>query len=73
VAALAKRIEFAITRPDQSDLIAMRGRRHVIERFGMERMVAAVEGLYDEAVGNSLRSMMQSNWSGGKLNEKRER
>jgi glycosyltransferase involved in cell wall biosynthesis len=73
VAALARKVEFAIARPDQSDLIAMRGRRFIIERFGMERMVSAVEGLYDETVGNSLRLMRQGNWSGGKLNEKRER
>jgi hypothetical protein len=28
----------------------MRGRRFIIERFGMERMVAAVERLYDEII-----------------------
>ena len=49
-ATMAKRIEFALAHADQSDLIAMRGRRFVIERFGMERMVAAVERLYDEII-----------------------
>ena len=52
-AALARRIEFALSHDDQSDLIATRGRRFVIERFGMERMVAAVERLYDEVISGS--------------------
>jgi glycosyltransferase involved in cell wall biosynthesis len=45
--ALAERIEYALS---HAGLIAMRGRRFVIERFGMERMVAAVERLYDEII-----------------------
>jgi glycosyltransferase involved in cell wall biosynthesis len=52
-AMMAKRIEFALTHADQSDLMAMRGRRFVIERFGMERMVAAVEKLYGEIIAGS--------------------
>ncbi len=51
--ALAEAIDFALSHAEQSDLIAMRGRRFVIERFGMERMVAAVESLYDEIIGGS--------------------
>ncbi len=51
--ALARRIEFALSQSERSDLIAMAGRRFVIERYGMERMVAAVEGLYDEVIGRS--------------------
>lgn len=50
---LSERIEFALTQTDQCDLIAMRGRRFVIERFGMERMVASVERLYDEVIAGS--------------------
>lgn len=50
---MADRIEFALAHADQSDLMAMRGRRFVIERFGMERMVAAVERLYDEIIAVS--------------------
>lgn len=51
--AMARRIEFALSHGDQSDLIAMRGRRFIIEGFGMERMVAAVERLYDEVIADS--------------------
>lgn len=49
--ALSERIGFALRRTDQCNLIAARGRRLIIERFGMERMVAAVEKLYDEVIG----------------------
>jgi glycosyltransferase involved in cell wall biosynthesis len=48
--ALAERIEYALSQVDQAGLIAMRGRQFIIERFGMERMVAAVERLYDEII-----------------------
>ncbi len=48
--AMAERIEYALTHAAPTALIAMRGRRFVIERFGMERMVAAVERLYDEMI-----------------------
>ncbi|MGE0126885.1 MAG: glycosyltransferase [Blastocatellales bacterium] len=51
--ALSERIEFALSQTDQCDLIAMRGRRFIIERFGMERMVASVERLYDELIADS--------------------
>jgi glycosyltransferase involved in cell wall biosynthesis len=46
--AMAERIEYALSHADLTGLIATRGRRFVTERFGMERMVAAVESLYDE-------------------------
>lgn len=48
--AMAERIEYALSHADLTGLIAMRGRRLVSERFGMERMVAAVERLYDEVI-----------------------
>ena len=48
--SLAEAIESALSQADQSHLIAARGRRLVIERFGMERMVTAVESLYDEII-----------------------
>ncbi len=48
--ALAERIEYALSQTDLTGLIAMRGRQFIIERFGMERMVAAVEKLYDEVI-----------------------
>src|SRR5262249_7573970 len=48
--ALTRRIEFALSHTDQSDLIAMRGRRFIIERFGMERMVAAGERVDKEII-----------------------
>ena len=48
--ALAERIEYALSQADLTGLIAMRGRQFIIERFGMERMVAAVEKLYDEII-----------------------
>lgn len=48
--AMAERIEYALSNADLTGLIAMRGRRLVSERFGMERMVAAVERLYDEVI-----------------------
>jgi glycosyltransferase involved in cell wall biosynthesis len=47
---MAERIEYALTHAVTSRLIAMRGRQFVVERFGMERMVAAVERLYDEVI-----------------------
>src|SRR5882672_7051780 len=51
--ALAERIEYALSHPGPARLIARRGRRFIIERFGMERMVAAVERLYDEVISTS--------------------
>jgi hypothetical protein len=48
--ALAERIEYALSQAGLTGLIAMRGRQFIIERFGMERMVAAVERLYDEII-----------------------
>jgi glycosyltransferase involved in cell wall biosynthesis len=48
--ALAERIEYALSQADLTDSVAMRGRQFIIERFGMERMVAAVERLYDEII-----------------------
>lgn len=48
--ALAERIEYALSQADLTRLIAMRGRQFIIERFGMGRMVAAVERLYDEII-----------------------
>jgi glycosyltransferase involved in cell wall biosynthesis len=48
--AIAERIEYALSHVDLTGLIAMRGRRFVTHRFGMERMVAAVESLYDEVI-----------------------
>jgi glycosyltransferase involved in cell wall biosynthesis len=48
--ALAERIEYALSQADRTGLIAMRGRQFIIERFGVERMVAAVERLYDEII-----------------------
>lgn len=48
--ALAERIEYALSQTDLTGLIAMRGRQFIIERFGMHRMVAAVEKLYDEVI-----------------------
>jgi glycosyltransferase involved in cell wall biosynthesis len=48
--ALAERIEYALSHAAQTGRIAMRGRRLIIERFGMERMVASVERLYDEII-----------------------
>jgi glycosyltransferase involved in cell wall biosynthesis len=51
--ALAERIEYALSQADLSGLIAMRGRQFVIERFGMGRMVSAVERLYDEVINTS--------------------
>src|SRR5215475_4463253 len=48
--ALAERIEYALS---HAGLIAMRGRQFIIERFGMERMVSAVERLYDELISAS--------------------
>jgi glycosyltransferase involved in cell wall biosynthesis len=48
--ALAERIEYALSQAELTGLIAMRGRQFIIERFGMERMVAAVERLYDEII-----------------------
>jgi glycosyltransferase involved in cell wall biosynthesis len=47
---MAERIEYALSHAVTSRLIAMRGRQFVVERFGMERMVAAVERLYDEVI-----------------------
>jgi glycosyltransferase involved in cell wall biosynthesis len=52
--ALAERIEYALSHADLTGLIAMRGQRFVIERFGMERMVTAVERLYDEVIGQMM-------------------
>src|SRR5262249_8797127 len=46
----AGRIEYALSQADLTGLIAMRGRQFIIERFGMGRMVAAVERLYDEII-----------------------
>jgi len=51
--ALAERIEYALSHAGLTGLIAMRGRQFIIERFGMERMVAAVERLYDEVISKS--------------------
>jgi glycosyltransferase involved in cell wall biosynthesis len=48
--ALAERIEYALSHAGPAGLIAMRGRRSIIERFGMERMVTSVERLYDEII-----------------------
>ena len=48
--ALAERIEYALSHAGLTGLIAMAGRRFVLERFGMERMVTAVERLYDEII-----------------------
>ena len=48
--AMAERIEYALSHVDLTGLIAMRGRRFVTTRFGMERMVTAVERLYDEVI-----------------------
>jgi L-malate glycosyltransferase len=48
--ALAERIEYSLSHAGLTGPIAMRGRRFIIERFGMERMVAAVERLYDEII-----------------------
>jgi glycosyltransferase involved in cell wall biosynthesis len=48
--AMAERIEYALSNADLTGQIAMRGRRFVINRYGMERMVAAVERLYDEVI-----------------------
>src|SRR5215510_33544 len=50
--ALAERIEYARSQAALTGLIAMRGRRFIIDRFGMDRMVAAVERLYDEVIGH---------------------
>jgi glycosyltransferase involved in cell wall biosynthesis len=51
--ALAERIEYALSQTDLTSLIAMRGRQFIIERFGMERMVAAVERLYDDVIAGN--------------------
>jgi glycosyltransferase involved in cell wall biosynthesis len=59
VAMMGERIGFALARAEQCNLIAMRGRRFVIERFGMERMVAAVERLYDEIIRDGIESQAQ--------------
>jgi glycosyltransferase involved in cell wall biosynthesis len=48
--ALAARIQYALSHAPRASLAAMRGRQFIIERFGMERMVAAVERLYDEII-----------------------
>jgi glycosyltransferase involved in cell wall biosynthesis len=48
--AMAERIEYAFSHASLTDQIAMRGQRFVINRYGMERMVAAVERLYDEVI-----------------------
>ncbi|MGH9752747.1 MAG: glycosyltransferase [Blastocatellia bacterium] len=48
--AMAERIEYALSHTNLTGLMATRGRQFVVERFGMERMVAAVERLYDEVI-----------------------
>jgi L-malate glycosyltransferase len=48
--ALAERIEYALSQTGATGMIAMRGRQFIIERFGMERMVASVERLYEEVI-----------------------
>jgi glycosyltransferase involved in cell wall biosynthesis len=48
--ALAERIQYALSHDALTSLIAMRGRQFIIERFGIDRMVAAVERLYDEII-----------------------
>jgi glycosyltransferase involved in cell wall biosynthesis len=49
--AMAERIAYALSHPEVAGLIAMRGRRFITKRFGMEQMVTAVERLYDEIIG----------------------
>jgi glycosyltransferase involved in cell wall biosynthesis len=51
--AMAERIEYALSHASLTGQIAMRGRRFVINRYGMERMVAAVERLYDEIIAGA--------------------
>jgi glycosyltransferase involved in cell wall biosynthesis len=50
-AAMADRILFALARKAESREIGARARRFVQERFGMSRMVAAVENLYEGIIG----------------------
>jgi glycosyltransferase involved in cell wall biosynthesis len=50
--ALADRIEYALSQTGATGMIAARGRQFIIERFGVERMVAAVERLYEEVIGH---------------------
>jgi glycosyltransferase involved in cell wall biosynthesis len=48
--ALAQRITFALRNGSTRSRIAALGRKFVMDSFGMEKMVGAVENLYDELI-----------------------
>ncbi len=52
--AMAERLIFALTYPAQRTAIGATGQRFIQERFGMSRMVNAVERLYEELMGEPV-------------------
>jgi glycosyltransferase involved in cell wall biosynthesis len=49
-AALSGKIAFAIDHPDLTAAVALRGREFVTSRFGMARMIASVEEIYERII-----------------------
>ncbi|MCI0490565.1 MAG: glycosyltransferase [Blastocatellia bacterium] len=53
--ALRERMRFALANEENRRSVADNGRRFIIERFGMQRMVESVERLYDELMESVAR------------------